>query len=83
MFCRGKIIANVLCSSTVQVKSVNTCTVKVFCEKQETLLSKLRCREHSSKHGLVIRYLITCGFNAASILTENKSLFVGPLSSVF
>lgn len=55
-----------------QVKSVNA---KVFLgKKKRNILSKLWCHKHSSEHGLVIQYLITCGFNVASILTENKSL---------
>jgi len=57
-----------------QVKSLNVCTAKVFWEKKRNILSKLWCRKPSPEHGLVIQYLITCGFNVASILTENKSL---------
>lgn len=57
-----------------QVKSVNVCTASFGGKKKRNILSKLRCRKPSSEHGLVIQYLTTCGFNVASILTENKSL---------
>lgn len=67
-----------------QVKPVNICTAKPFWEKEKgKILSKLWCHKPSSEHDLVIQYLITCGFNVASILTENKSLLCWPSVLVF